>query len=375
MEHHKNNTIAIIPKYLDRVNIASVHKTKDMLLSKLSNQHTFNVSASEFNVSVTKLIVGALISFIQNDILNVQTCLSLEHLELDAHQRVYRRLHSNFAGRVKEVGKIMSYLNNVIKKPPMVVYGGTGYGKSASIAHCVQNLQATLGNKLVFISTYINLTDKSRTTGDIVRHVLAQLANNLTSVEKAISLISTDVNGHKWTDKVLHAVDAVARKKHKRVVILLDNVDQIDDIDSFLEWIPVVLPESVFLILCMDSSNNSVLDKILAKGPPVESLLRVDNLAEEEAVDICQVHCSRNNMKLGREQIGMIAEAFYHCRQVAFLKLILDQSICWCSYDNVVKLRIGRTLRLAIQLMLDDLEETVGSDLLSTTLSLFACSK
>ena len=205
-------------------------------------------------------------------------------LEIEAHDRFgeERAPRRKFVGRKAELRRILDYLRGTDRRP-LVVYGPSGTGKTALLAHAARLAEKVLGRKPIV--RYLGTTPHSGTVRSLLTSLCRQLRRDF------------GVSGDPPTElRELEDdfVKLLADYPEQPIYLFLDALDQLDDSDQGrqLTWLRysshLPLPEHVKLVVsCLsevpDAEPAGQPLRVLEQRQLTTGGVKIDELTREEA--------------------------------------------------------------------------------------------
>jgi WD40 repeat protein/AAA+ ATPase superfamily predicted ATPase len=260
--------------------------------------------------------------------------------EIAAHDKFGKDRAKFFTGRIDILKAIDQYVNSRLTSKsnrPLVIYGRSGSGKSALMAHAIEEFRNNYPSTEV-VSRFIGATPES-INGRALLESLCKQISRIYGVDE--STIPTDYK-ELIEDFPKRLESATAEKP---LVIFLDALDQLSDMDNArnLIWLPAKLPAHVRLVVSILAGNDSKSDsEILSsvKRKLVKSILLqlkpmsikegselLDRWLKEDARRILQIHQQKE-----------ILDKFSHNGLPLYLRLAFEEARRWRSYTNHTKL-------------------------------------
>ena len=120
----------------------------------------------------------------------------------------------------------------------------------------------------------------------------------------------------------------------KKILILLDSIDQLSTSDYNLDWMFIELPSNVKMIYSTLPNHGDILKQLELKDGFDESyFLEVTSLTKANVVTILEDWLSRNNRLISEEQWTVLDELFDNSTLFPlYVKLMYDIISKWTSY-------------------------------------------
>ncbi|EDO39396.1 predicted protein, partial [Nematostella vectensis] len=233
----------------------------------------------------------------------VEKELTLEQTEAAAHDSFVRSRGALLLGRHNEVKQVMEYITREHEplgneesdsRPIMLVQGVPGSGKSSLVAYCT--LEAKKLDSLLFYH-FVGSGPGSTSPLRVVNRLFAWLRD------------ITHYTGNIYPLKHLKNVLNEAGKLNKKVVIIIDALNQLADADhgsSHLDWLQTGCPSNVRVIVSAVESSRSVRMLINEDRKPCPCEVYIEELDETSRKEMVQHLLGIYNKKLDQEQLDML---------------------------------------------------------------------
>lgn len=278
-------------------------------------------------------------------------------LEVEAHDRfgAERAPANMFVGRVAETECILDYLRGTDRRP-LVIYGPSGTGKTALLAHAAHRAEQELGRKPIV--RFLGTTPHSGT----VRSLLTSLCRQLRRDFKVKGEPPTD-----FRDLVDDFAKLLADHSSQPIYMFLDALDQLDDLDSGrqLNWLRYSpnqpLAENVKIVVsCLsdvcDADPSGQPLRVLKQRQLTTGCVAITELTRDEASTLLFDRWLRressssitpsphgrprrtiasNQQRDYLEKCIRQATEYTECRRPLYLKLLYEEARLWRSFDRV----------------------------------------
>jgi tetratricopeptide (TPR) repeat protein len=307
-----------------------LHILKDKLQARLGN-NCFEYQASLTSEGITKdyidnlckAVYDSLASVIREEIKHISEVDPLDK-EIDDHATFGQARAKFFVGRETVLRKIEDYLRNNCRQP-LVVFGESGSGKTALMAHELQESRKTFPQAEV-IFRFIGATPASFDGRSLLESLCHQIARRYGADESTVP-----------TEYPKLAAEFSERLKlaspDKPLTILLDALDQISSTDNArnLSWMPSVLPENVHIVVsCLPGECLSILEGKL----PHCNFVPVEGMSRDEGTFLLNKWLSQEGRCLQPDQAKEVLDKFAACGLPLYLKLEFEEACLWKSYTE-----------------------------------------
>jgi len=171
----------------------------------------------------------------------------LNHLliENNYHNNFAYKLTKTFQERSEIQTQIENYLlDNNIKKP-LILYGETGSGKSAIMAETAKRF-ANVYEDVFVIQRYVNCTPKSSNIIEIVKNIIETIC-----LQFELKVKDENLNNVEAINSYFYEIIGELKKQDKKILICIDAINQLHPAfePEKLNWLPMRLPENVFVLI------------------------------------------------------------------------------------------------------------------------------
>ena len=155
---------------------------------------------------------------------------------------------------------------------------------------------------------------------------------------------------------------------NKRIVILLDSIDQLVYTDYDLQWMIYDFPAHVKIIFSTLENHENILDRLKTKITKKDSFLPIEPLNSSNVKTILEDWLSKAERSISNNQWSILDDLFKSATlQPLFIKLIYDIIIKWRSfYEPGVEFKSLQTIDSCIEYLFKQLEKEHGEILFST---------
>ncbi len=284
---------------------------------------------------------------------------------------IERQMHETFVeershlhvGRIEEAAQLTKHVKGTDRRP-VVITGESGCGKSAFLANWYRQCVAKHPDDHVlayFIGASPDFTDHMR----LLRNMCMELKSNF-DLEEPLP------EDDRKLSEVLRSL-LLAASKSKRIVILLDALDQLSAKEGAhsLGWLLNYMPENVHLVVSsLESDSLEVLRQRDAKE------IALQQLTAGEQRQIVQDRLSEWGRKLNEHQISALL-AHPGVEKPLYLRVALEELRLFASYEQLT----GRIEALSpdvshlFEQVLARLEKDHGREFVAEVFSLLGSSR
>jgi len=250
----------------------------------------------------------------------------LEHVDEEKLVRAFAEHRSrHFVGRADTLAEIESYLRDGAEQP-LVLWGASGTGKSAVMAHVFLTLDKVQPSAEV-VCRFIGATSGSSD----VRSLLNNVSDKI------------DIAYHPDRPKRGTSYDELVRDfptrlaaatPDKPLVVMLDALDQLSDSNNArsLSWLPLTVPENCrVLVSTTPGECKTALERKLGEG----RLLQLSTMSKEEGEELLGLWLQDAQRTLQPVQRTAVIDRFLGCAIPLYLKLAFEEARRWRSYDHL----------------------------------------
>ena len=283
-------------------------------------------------------------------------------VEWAAHERLQMELSERFVERPGVFDELDAYVDRSDRRP-LLVLGGAGAGKSATLAAWLRHRRSSAGDGLppgpIIVARFGGTTRESSTIYDLLRSVLVEVARH----RRGDLDLSTDPEAlvEEFAERLSRAAAGRA------VVLVIDGLDKVEDWRRDLAWISSPLPDAVKLVISLREADSCGpafrwlgTDELMARTgvKPLET--------RAERVELIQSWLWSYLKQLDRWAADAIAN-YPGAANPLFLEVILSELRVFGSFDNLagrIRKLFGSTPESAFDAVLGRLEndaENIGA--------------
>ncbi|NLZ99602.1 MAG: DUF4062 domain-containing protein [Clostridiaceae bacterium] len=269
--------------------------------------------------------------------------------EIDQQAQFLQMAADGFIAREGDFEAISDYLANDERRP-FVVCAEAGLGKTSFLAHFVELTLAKSEHALVY--RFIGVSNESASLHRLLSSVLQELKTE-GMIKSPLPLSPSDVK-NKFGELLSEVGSA------KKVIIVIDALNQLESGLSDLSWIPWVLPQNIKLILSFklgDKDGDALARLISDEKRAVISKIRPFENSQDKKNLISQ-YLSRYLKKLDDESETMIVHSPGSANPL-FMKILLSELRVFGSHGdlkNLINNRFGDSPLSAFDAVLNRLE-------------------
>ena len=345
------------------VHASTIHLNGCTLDESKSEEYIKNI-ARHFYSTVTSLVDDEVrnMDSICDDKLCKQVICNWNHV---------KQYSTDFAGREEVLNSIKVYLLSETDQP-LIIYGGTGSGKSTTLAKAASDINEAIENSDLSMPTSVvtRFIGQSGTSEDI-QQLLFHLCHQLAFVT---GRYRQDVPSS-YQNLKNYFIDLIQRGEYGgMLVILLDGLGKISTTDGGhkLDWLPSRIAANIKIVATVNSESHEIFGRIQNKFS--EGLLQIPTFSSTDCENIMKLLMNDIDHSVNYNQWKSIENAFKACTSPLFVRLVFEQAVNWKSYDEQ-KPYAGSSVEEIINCMFDRLETKFGKELIMNVLGYITTPK
>jgi len=287
--------------------------------------------------------------------------------ETEDHEKFGKERREFFKGRDTILERINEYIKGNINLP-LVIFGKSGSGKSALMAHAITQVQESFPDSKV-IYRFIGVTPDSSNVRALLESLCKQIGGSL---GEDISSIPND-----YKDLTLDFQKKLSsRMSDKPLILFLDALDQLSNVDNGrnLQWLPVNLSERVRVIV---STIPGDCFEYLKLKLSIEDFIEIEPLQHQVGETILNLWLKNAKRTLQPAQKKEVLDKFALNGLPLYLKLAFEEARHWKSYTDIKKTRLSPTIIGIIHDLFErlSLKSNHGKSMVSHSLGYLVASK
>ncbi len=303
------------------------------------------------------------------------------HIEFCEHKAKAFHSRDVLLQQMKHYGK------QVEQKHPLVVHGITGCGKTSLLAKaammCREDETAS-GKDPVIVVRFCGTTPHSSSARLLMKSICEQILRAYNDETDLLQELQ-DANFSKIRDtfKMLCGNSRLPSQR-RPLVVFIDSLDQLSDENNarrILNWVPSRLAAHTFLVLSTLPKTGGCLSALKERSGdrsiPAKNFIEAGSLTDTDIFDIYKNWFVSKERMLTLEQqkyvLQLAKDDSLEPPTALRLKLLLDISEEWTSYDSLPKLE--PSVRGLINFIFNQLEDFYSTPLVSMFSGLLAISK
>ena len=345
------------------VHKSTIHLNGCTLDESKSEEYTKNI-ARHFYSTVTSLIDEEVhkMDSICEDKLCKQVIGNWNHI---------KQYSTDFAGREDVLNSIKVYLLSETDQP-LIIHGGTGSGKSTTLAKAASDINEAIENSDLSMPTSLIARFIGQNGGsEDIQQLLFYLCHQLAFVT---GRYRQDVPSS-YQNLKNYFIDLIQRGEYGgMLVILIDGLEKISPIDGGhkLDWLPSRLAANIKIVATVNSENHEVFERIQNKFS--EGILQIPTFSSTDCENIMKLLMNDIDRSVIYNQWKGIQNAFKACTSPLFVRLVFEQATGWKSYNEKITYA-GSSVEGIIERLFDQLEAKFGNELITNVLGYITTAK
>ena len=238
---------------------------------------------------------------------------------------------------------------------PVIVHGESGCGKTALMAKVAQDCVDWFPCKPVRLLRFLGTSPQSSSIKKVYISLIRQIWQNYGEKPQSLVTYSQDFSFLRlYFEALLTKIDT----SDKPLVIVCDSVEQLttDDYAHEMNWLPLVLPPNVYLIVSVNSEVSNILHNTRRILRDPAAYVEVTALEKTVAREILQDMLNSAGRNLTTEQMDFVTYKYGRTPQALYLKLAFEQAKYWPSYCHKDRWILSSCINDAIHQVFDNLE-------------------
>lgn len=281
--------------------------------------------------------------------------------ERQAHEAFAALRRQAYIANVASVQKLSRFVDSTV--PALIVRGESGIGKSSLLAYW-SSLYGARHPDVHIISHYVGATAEASDVVTILKRLYLEINDLLGQTE---SLPASE-------EELIEKLPIwLAKLQEKRVVIILDALNQLTGKRTDLHWLPQYLPPNVRLII--STTPGPAYDSVKERA---WDALELSYLTEEETVALTTRYLADYGKALSHEQMQTLATTSA-TRSPLYIRTLLEELRLSGSFDRLDramrKLLKAKSIDALLQQVLERMEKDFGHETLAEIMSLLWASR
>lgn len=199
--------------------------------------------------------------------------------------------------------------------PPLVLFAESGSGKSSLLAYWADRLRRTRPEFFI-VEHYVGTGAAATEHHEIIRHLCAEIKEEFGRTEEIPTTPARlETAFGQWLGYAEHGL----RQQERRMVVILDGLDQLPEAAQKLLWIPEIIPRSVRVVASTTSSQ--IHDRLQSRS---WRSFAVDALSKDDRHALVARYLASFGKNLTDVQSDRIASD-EKCGHPLFLKTLLEE--------------------------------------------------
>ena len=253
-------------------------------------------------------------------------------------------------------------------KKPIIIHGESGSGKTSLMAYITTQIDEWLSPlKPVKIVRFLGTSPQTTAIRQAMAGILQQI---WIAYEIEPPFDVNRVNDFSFLSVYFRSLLGSLDTKSKPLVLILDSVDQLSPHDHAynLNWLPVELPQGIYLVVSTLPHIHNCLKNMMKKLPDDSRFVEIGDLDVSTAENLVDDWLEWSHRAVTDPQKHVITTRFKECPLPLFLMVSAQEALLWKSYTQIDECLIGTDTVSGIQILFDRLEEKHGAILLGRAL-------
>ncbi|KAG9467153.1 hypothetical protein GDO78_015505 [Eleutherodactylus coqui] len=281
-----------------------------------------------------------------------------------------------FCGRQDMLQRIVGHVTDKDIRPPLVIYGASGSGKTALMCKAFDMVKHLVANNenYILVLRLLGTSPQSSEIHDVLKSICYQVCLALDLAPPTVRV----TNNYDETVRFFHQIlTTVSTRKTETLMLFLDSLDQLSQSGGahHLHWLPKECLYNVHIVLSTLPEEGGILNTLREKIVDENSYLEVHPLSAEEGGQMIEMLMSSAGRILTQAQSDIVLNNFGKCGQPLHFKLAFDEAKRWSSYTPTSELCIATNTKDAVHQLYERLEKLYGKLLISHALGYIVASR
>ena len=266
---------------------------------------------------------------------------------------------------MRECHLVVTDLSHYTK--PIVLYGKSGSGKSAILSMVAQQATKWLKFEPIRVLRFLGTSEHTTCIRDVLQNLCKQIWEVFEVTERpCIQDISYLVI---YVQALLRNIKT---NNERPLLIILDGLDSLssDNYAHVMNWLPVRLPEHVHLIVSVTPRRHGCLDNLQKVLPDNVCYVEVPKLLPDITNNLLKTFYKMAGRGVSETQRKMIVDLALKYAQPLYVKMLVEQSRSWRSYESIEDHVLGDTVGAIVRVLFGKLEREHGKVLVSKALGM-----
>ncbi|XP_048248137.1 NACHT domain- and WD repeat-containing protein 1-like isoform X1 [Haliotis rufescens] len=271
-----------------------------------------------------------------------------------------------FCGQEDILQKVKDHILSGQSRQPLTIWAESGAGKTSVMAMVMKKLKSWIKGEYIGMIRFLGTSPSTLNIYDVLFDVCGQIADCTNTIMEPLCY-KTMASLIEYIPRFLRSISSTFKDP---IIILLDSIDQLSsENDAYsMSWLPTTLPSNVHLILSTLPTEHSILPNIKKRLPESAIYMAVPILPESTGKKIIDKNLKLRHRRITDDQVQFIIETFSYAPSPLYLKLLLDEAVKWSSFTPVSDLKLAGSIRAAINVLFDRLEQKFGEILIRNAL-------
>ncbi|KAL8575770.1 hypothetical protein ACOMHN_004957 [Nucella lapillus] len=291
-----------------------------------------------------------------------------QYNEVLHHLRFCNSKCESFCGQDEVLAAAKDYILDSSARKPFIIHAPSGAGKTSVMAMIMKSLKTWLPGGHVGIIRFLGTSPLSINVRSVLFNMCGQLADSTDILMERLNYVS-------WKGLKSYAprlLRRVSSKLKQPAIILLDSLDQLaPDYDCYsMDWLPLTLPQNIKIIVSTLPEEHGILNNLKQLLPDSKCFCAVPLLPQATGQQIVEKYLKLRKRKITEEQLSVVLKAFSASPSPLYLKLLMDDAVKYQSSFTPDPASIPGSIRLAINVLYNELEMKFGHRLVQSALGL-----
>ncbi|XP_046576157.1 NACHT and WD repeat domain-containing protein 2-like [Haliotis rubra] len=271
-----------------------------------------------------------------------------------------------FCGQEDILQKVKDHILSGQSRQPLTIWAESGAGKTSVMAMVMNKLRSWIKGDYIGMIRFLGTSPSTLNIYDVLFDVCGQIADCTDTIMEPMGY-RTMASLIEYIPRFLRSMSSTFKDP---IIILLDSIDQLSsENDAYsMSWLPTNLPSNVHLIISTLPTEHNILSNIKKRLPESAVYMAVPILPESTGKKIIDKYLKLRKRRVTDDQVRFILEVFSEAPSPLYLKLLLDEAMKWSSFNPVSDLMLAGSIREAINVLFDRLEQKFGEVLIRNAL-------